>query len=279
MTLHYKPSLIWRTFLFFLLAVVHSQPTAEQTFNARRTLSLGIVVFPGFEPLDVFGPLEIFYSLSSRYKITLSVIAKEPGQVSAGIPPYRAQDGGPIEDFGYILRPTVYATHSFDSAPALDVLLVPGGTGTMAMDQVNDTSASDFVAARVDRVDYLLSVCTGAVILANAGVLSGRRATSNKAVWPWIVTHGKNVTWVPTARWVQDGNIWTSSGVAAGMDMTYALLAHLYGEEDDGLVSAINGIEYAPHTNASWDPFSVVHKVPGANPNADVADCVRPVGF
>jgi putative intracellular protease/amidase len=74
----------------------------------------------------------------------------------------------------------------------------------------------DFIFARYPQLKYLLSTCSGAVSLANSGVLEGRRATSNKAGWRWVITHGKNVNWVPTARWVVDGNIWTSSGVSAG---------------------------------------------------------------
>lgn len=84
------------------------------------------------------------------------------------------------------------------------------------MSDENAPALNAFIAEQYPKLEYLLSVCTGARNLADAGVLEGKRATSNKAVWDTVITHGKNVTWVPTARWVTDGNIWTSSGVAAG---------------------------------------------------------------
>ncbi len=151
--------------------------------------------------------------------MTLSVIAEKPGPVSGGIPPIKAEDATEAQDFGWMLQPTIDATHSFDDAPAIDVLLIPGGYGNVALEQNNNTMVEDFIRRRIDRVDYLFSVCTGAVSLAKAGVLEGKKATTNKASWAWVTSHGTNVTWVPVARWVQDGKIWSSSGVAAGEQM------------------------------------------------------------
>lgn len=190
--------------------------TAEQLNNAKRTMNLGIVAFPGFEPLDVFGPLEIFYQLSQHRKIALSVIAPDAGLVGAGVPPHRMRAGGPLMDTSFVLNPRIEATHTFDTAPALDVLLVPGGFGNLLLDQANNTVIEDFVASRFDSLDYLLSVCTGALSLAKAGVLDGRRATTSKAAWSDPTRFGEGVEWVPNARWVEDGKIWSSSGVSAG---------------------------------------------------------------
>lgn len=117
----------------------------------------------------------------------------------------------------------------------------------------------EFVKARFDDTDYVASVCSGAEILSRAGVLDGRRATANKYRWTSVVQHGPNVSWVPNARWVHDGKVWTSSGVAAGMDMAYALFSWMYGSEK--LNTTMNIIELAPHTKADWDPYAVVHKV------------------
>jgi putative intracellular protease/amidase len=148
--------------------------------------------------------------------MTLAVIAAAAGPVTSGAPRHQMMTGTPPMDLGYMLQPTVVATHTFRNAPALDVLLVPGGLGNLALEQAGDTSIEDFVRLRFDEVDYLLSVCTGAISLAKAGVLDGRRATSNKAAWGQVTASGKNVSWVPTARWVADGKVWTSSGVSAG---------------------------------------------------------------
>lgn len=74
----------------------------------------------------------------------------------------------------------------------------------------------DFIRARYPQLEFLLSVCNGAVALAKSGLIDGRRATSNKALWKWALEAGPKVNWVPEARWVEDGNIWTSSGISAG---------------------------------------------------------------
>lgn len=199
------------------------------------------------------------FGMSYYYNMTLATIAETVGPVTARPPLHRMAPDLPPMDLSYMINPQVVATHSFETAPKLDILLVPGGTGNVALEQNNNTKVEDFIRARFPELEYLLSVCTGAITLAKSGVLEGRRATSNKAEWAQTLTHGKNVTWVPSARWVVDGNVWTSSGVAAGMDMAYAFLKELYG--DHPLDAYMNNVEYAPHTDATWDPFSVVHNV------------------
>jgi len=131
-------------------------------------------------------------------------------------PPHLMAEGGPLMDTGFLLGPTITATHTVNNAPALDILFVPGGEGIVVLEQANDTWVEDFVATRFGQLDYLLSVCTGAAALAKSGVLNGKRATTNKGAWSAVTAFGTNITWVPSARWTQDGNVWTSSGVAAG---------------------------------------------------------------
>jgi transcriptional regulator GlxA family with amidase domain len=110
----------------------------------------------------------------------------------------------------------------------------------------------DFIRAQTPGLQYLLGVCTGNWILANAGVLDGKNATTNKAAFtqikvgglemvPRIVTYwcmrkyqaetSQNINWIPKARWVVDGTTWTSSGVLAGTDMAHGFLIHLVGAE------------------------------------------------
>ncbi|KAK2756991.1 hypothetical protein FQN54_004959 [Arachnomyces sp. PD_36] len=251
--------------------------TPEQLANQKRTFSIGIVAFEGWEPLDIFGPLEVFFQLSRTYKMTLSIISEKTGPVTAVTPQHAMMEGEPPMDVGFMLGPQLTATHTYENAPALDILLIPGGGGNVVLDVENNSAVEDFVARRFDQLDYLLSVCTGTVSLAKSGVLNGRRATTNKARWDWVTGYGDNITWVPSARWVEDGKLWTSSGVAAGIDMAYAFTKHLYGPEvvDD----TMNIIEYAPHTDPDWDPFSVVHDVPGANKNMSLVDCSGPAGY
>lgn len=152
--------------------------------------------------------------MSGTKSIELSVISHAAGLVTTKVPPFH--DPSSSKSKAATMASYIEATHSFADAPPLDILLIPGGVGNRALQENNDTSVQDFVAARYPTLQYLLSVCTGAAALAQSGVLEGRKATSSKAAWEWVVTHGENVTWVPTARWVVDGNVWTSSGVSAG---------------------------------------------------------------
>ncbi|KAJ4982877.1 dj-1 family protein [Stagonosporopsis vannaccii] len=197
--------------------------------------------------------------LSTFNKITLSIIAEEAGLVPAGIQPYGPNSNTPPSDFGHVIAPLVEATHTFKNAPALDILFVPGGLGVVTLEQNNNTSVEDFIKLRLDSLEYLVGVSFGAVNLARAGVLDGKRATTNKSGWTWITQRGPNVTWVPQARWVEDGNIWTTSGMASGLDATYALFSRFYGEQP--LNYLMNVIEYAPHLDPKWDPYAATFNV------------------
>ncbi|KAG4442784.1 hypothetical protein IFR05_001730 [Cadophora sp. M221] len=190
---------------------------ASAVLPVTRSYSFGIVSSPdNSENVAFIDKFSSYSQMSLNHKITLSLIASSIGPVSAGPPPFSMTERRPLGDMGYALQPELYATHTFANAPALDILLVPGGRGNVALSNRNDTSLEDFVARRFSQLEYLLSVCTGAATLAKAGVLNGKRATTNKGAWTWVTQWGKNVTWVPSARWTEDGNIWASSGVAAG---------------------------------------------------------------
>ena len=99
--------------------------------------------------------------------------------------------------------------YTMDNAPLLDVLVIPGGETATAL---KNPAWQNYVTRVYPSLKYLFTVCTGAGIAARAGVLSGRHATTNKAGFRWAESLGGNVNWVPVARWVVDGNIWTSSG-------------------------------------------------------------------
>jgi len=102
-----------------------------------------------------------------------------------------------------------------------------------------------------------MSVCGGSAILAQAGVLNGKKATTNKAFFKLVEkVSPKDITWIAKARWVVDGNIWTSSGVSAGSDMALAFMSHLVGPQ---ITRVIRGqVEIAELTQEE-DPFAAFH--------------------
>lgn len=200
--------------------------------KARR---LGAVLFPGFELLDVFGPLEMFGLLQGV--VELALVAQRPGPVAS------AQGPESLAKFG------------FDDCPPLDLMLVPGGFGTRT--EVDNPAMLDFLRRTVPQTEVAMTVCTGTSLFARAGLLDGHRATTNKMVFDWVASTGPKVEWVRAARWVEDGRFATSSGVSAGMDMALAVIARLYGEELAGRVAV--AAEYDWHRDATWDPFARIH--------------------
>ncbi len=196
---------------------------------------LGVVLFPGFELLDVFGPVEMFGNLYGV--IEVEMVAAQAG-------PVKSAQG-----------PAVVASYGFSDCPHLDLLLVPGGIGTR--DAVDDAALLKWLAERVETADIAMTVCTGTALLARAGVLDGRRATTNKRVFNWVAEQGPKVQWVKEARWVEDGKFVTSSGVSAGIDMALAVIARLSGPDMSRMLAV--AAEYEWHQDAAWDPFARIH--------------------
>jgi putative intracellular protease/amidase len=212
--------------------------------NDTTQRTIGIVLFDGFELLDVYGPLEIWNSLTNLFRIV--TVGEKPGPVSPSRGP-NAPAGGPQ---------TVVAQTLLACEP-LDVVFVPGGHGTRR--EVANPVLLDWLRRQTASAEFVASVCTGSAVLAAAGVLDGRRATSNKAAFAWVRSQGPRVTWVPEARWVVDGKYWTSSGVSAGIDMALALLAHIAGEPRARTLAQY--LEYEWHDDPAWDPFATLHKL------------------
>ncbi len=195
----------------------------------RRILAL---VFDGFEMLDLFGPLEM---LCADHDILL--VAEAEGTVTAS--------GGP--------RVAVDATLSALTPGAEDVLLIPGGAGTRR--EVDNPA----LIAGIDRIagtaGLTATVCTGAALLARTGRIDGRPATTNKRAFDWVVSTRPAVDWQRSARWVEDGAVFTSSGVAAGMDMALALLARLSGEAV--AEARARRVEHLWRRDPADDPFAI----------------------
>ncbi|KAG8157988.1 hypothetical protein KVR01_012260 [Diaporthe batatas] len=223
--------------------------------NARpKPVNFGVIVFPAFQLLDVFGPLDALSLLSRSYNMNLYIIAATMDPVSTkrltppdsgGIQP------GPSKSPGF--GTTILPTHTFSTAPDLDVLVVPGGQGTRARSPAI-SEAIGFIRERFDSLQYLITVCTGAGLAARSGVLDGRRATTNKLAWEETTALRPQVDWVHRARWVNDGNIWTSSGISAGIDVTFAWIEDVYGA--DVAKDVADRMEYTRVTDPDNDPFA-----------------------
>lgn len=196
--------------------------------------NIGVVLFDQFELLDVFGPLEMFGVLHKSFEIHM--LAEQSGTVASAQGPRSVVD------------------QTFDDAAFPDLLLIPGGRGTRK--EVANERLLDWLTSRAEAAEIVASVCTGSAVLAAAGLLDGRRATSNKMSFEWVMTQGPEVNWVPEARWVVDGKFHTSGGVAAGIDMALSIVGNLLGE--DVAVGVAEGTEYDWHRDPSWDPFARV---------------------
>ncbi|KAF8995484.1 class I glutamine amidotransferase-like protein [Cyathus striatus] len=208
-------------------------------------VNYGVLLFPAFQALDVFGPLDALNMLSMRYSMNLYIIAATLDPVSTR--PVSAVTNPMNSNFSESIVPT----HTFSDPPPLDVLIVPGGLGTRVPDFDN---VIEFVRTTYPKLQHLITVCTGAGIAARAGVLDGKRATTNKQNWAQTIALGPNVDWVARARWVQDGNTWTSSGVSAGIDVIFAFIASVHGETV--ATDIANVMEYERHLDPNWDPFA-----------------------
>ncbi|KAJ7076501.1 class I glutamine amidotransferase-like protein [Mycena belliarum] len=144
--------------------------------------------------------------------------------------------------------------------PAADVL-VDRWVGPHAYGGIDRTPPEeiDFIRRQAPKAKYILSVCSGALQLALAGVLSGKRATTNKHFYHVITEElvpMRDIDWQPKARWVVDGNVWTSSGVSAGSDMALAFLEHLAGAK---LARQVRNIMEIPEVSSDDDPFAAIH--------------------
>jgi putative intracellular protease/amidase len=159
-----------------------------------------------------------------------------------------AEKAGPVAS---AQGPRTLAEQTFADAPKLDLILVPGGIGTLS--QLGNPALLEFLVQRAAQAEVTMSVCSGSALLAKAGLLDGRRATSNKQFFDLARSQSAKVDWVTEARFVEDGPFATSSGVSAGIDMALAVIARLYGEPRAQLIA--DATEYEWQTDPTRDPF------------------------
>lgn len=203
--------------------------------------TVAIVLFEGFTVLDAYGPIQAFAMAGQRQEdgsfhrfFKVVTVARQAG-------PVKSSEG-----------PSTVADYSFADLPGCDLMLVPGGMGTRPL--VNDAEFLGMLAALSRKAALTTTVCTGSALLARTGLLDGREATSNKMAWDWVKQQGEAVEWVRKARWVDDGDIVTSSGVSAGIDMALAVISRLHGRAV--AETAVRGMEYVWNDHPGNDPFA-----------------------
>lgn len=179
---------------------------------------VGIVLFNDVEVLDFCGPFEVFSVArlneqrrreeSSPFEVLLIAQTASPVTASGGM--------------------TVLPNATFADCPPLDILVVPGGMGTRV--EMNNEAMLGFVKSRAAQVETLASVCTGSLILGKAGLLDGLRATTHWRVLDQMRELFPRVSVDAQSHVVEQGNIFTSAGISAGIDMALRVVARCFGE-------------------------------------------------
>ncbi|WP_026910810.1 DJ-1/PfpI family protein [Patulibacter minatonensis] len=191
------------------------------------TKHIGILLFDDVEELDAVGPWEVLAFWTRTFPDdgwSVSCIAREAG-------PVRCAKGL-----------TIHAHHAIDDAPPLDVLVHPGGQGTRP--QLRDEAHLDWLRAARREVPLLTSVCTGSLSYAAAGLLTGRPATTHHGALGLLAELDPTIDVRPDDRFVDDGDVITSAGVSAGIDMALHLVARL--GSPDRAREVRRGIQYDP---------------------------------
>ena len=195
-------------------------------------LSFNVILFNDFETLDAFGPVEIIGKMPRTYKLN-----------------YFSMNGETILSSQQISVNTL----PFSKIDTSGILLLPGGMGTRKL--VDDMDFIAKIKILSQEALYVLTVCTGSVLLAKTGLLEGKKATSNKLAFDWVCKNGSGVNWVKKARWVKDDKFYTSSGVSAGMDMTLGFICDIHGEKTAHELCRY--IEYIWNKDTENDPFAI----------------------
>ena len=182
--------------------------------------TVGILIFPDVEVLDFCGPFEVF-SVTRRDEAQRRETPTPFHVLLVGLTRTAVTTTG-----GMVVQPHV----SLEDCPPLDLLLVPGGWGTRAL--LGDEPLARWLTGRAATVELLLSVCTGSLLLAQAGLLNGRRATTHWQSLDALEALAPCVTVVRDEHVVfEDGsNVGTSAGISAGIDLALRVVARLHGE-------------------------------------------------
>lgn len=181
-------------------------------------IRIGLLAFPGLTQLDLTGPAQVFSTLPDA---RVHVLWKTRDPIAA--------------DGGITLAPDT----TLDECPRLDVVCVPGGAGVVPL--MEDQEILAFLRQRAEEARFVGSICTGSLVLAAAGLLRGRKATTH---WGWTDLLAPLGAIHAPGRVVRDGKFFTGGGVTAGIDFALSIIAELAGPEAAQAIQL--GIEYAP---------------------------------
>lgn len=176
-------------------------------------MKVGILIFNEVEVLDFAGPFEVFALAENEAKEKLfevKTIAQHKDVI-------KARNGLQIvPDF------------CFDDCPALDILIVPGGYGAEEI-ETHNTTLIQWIRNRYQQVDILASICTGAFLLARAGLLKNKNATTHWMDQERLQKEYKDLTVVKQVKYVDEGKVLTSGGISAGINLSFHIIKRLYG--------------------------------------------------
>lgn len=179
-----------------------------------KKLNTAILIFDDVEVLDFAGPFEVFSvtnELNDYSLLNVYTVAREKK-------PVKARNGL-----------SVNPDYSINDAPCPDILIIPGGSGTRPILQQHDLLA--WIRQSAGNADKVLSVCTGALLLAKIGLLDGLKATTHASAFELLGELAPRTEIVRNVRFVDNGNVITAAGISAGIDMSLYVIELLYGKE------------------------------------------------
>jgi transcriptional regulator GlxA family with amidase domain len=180
---------------------------------------VGILIFDDVEVLDFSGPFEVFSLVRLNEE-------RRPEEVSPFEVLLVAEKDDPVTATGG-MRVLPHCTT--EACPPLDIFLVPGGMGTRK--EIGNSRLLGWIEERAYQAGTIASVCTGSMLLGKAGILKGRRATTHWAMLGWMRDSFPDTLVESGLHVVEDGNIFTSAGISAGIDCALLIVARYFGEE------------------------------------------------
>ena len=181
--------------------------------SSTATRTVAILLFDDVEVLDFAGPFEVFGVTGKRDNATPFDVVTVAERAST----IRARNGL-----------TVTPHHAFADCPTPDILVVPGGYGTRR--EMHNERVIDWVRARAPQAEVILSVCTGALLLARAGLLGGLEVTTHHGALELLAATAPDSVVRADRRFVDNGRIVTSAGISAGIDASFHIVARLLGD-------------------------------------------------